>query len=215
MTTHTIETPEQRIRHQRFAAPKRWSLYWAYGSNLSVHNMFSRCPRAEPVGKLMMNHMALVFRGVADVVVKKGSRAPGALWRINQECEDALDRFEGVRQRVYLKRYFTVTIDGQKEDVLFYQMRTNRGVQPPSEVYLDTIAAGYSDFELDLRYLDRALSEAWSQRDVTPELWDRYSRRGRPKLAKSLPWDPDDPTTGSNSNHFVLTDEELRMAGAT
>lgn len=198
-----IKVPPQRIRHQRAEAPRRRSLYAAYGSNLSFAHMARRCPPAEPCGTLYLRHVQLLFRGVADVRVERGAEVPLGLWWITPECERSLDSYEGVASRVYMKRYLTVEVDGEYEDVLFYQMRTHRGVMPPSEQYLDTIARGYQDFGLDLAYLDAALSRSWTCKDITQNLHERYVRRGRPKLA--LPGPPE----------FTLSEADLREAGAT
>lgn len=206
-----LKIPPQRIRYQRAAAPPVKALYWAYGSNLNLMHMARRCPHAEPVGPLNLVHGQLVFRGVADVTVKKNSEVPGGLWRITRQCERSLDSYEGVGSRLYLKRFFTV-VDaetGRSEDVLFYQMSTHRGRMPPSEHYLQTIVDGYEDFGLDREYLNVALAEAWEQKEVTRMLRSRHENRGRPSLAKSMPL----PTPFITSE-FVLTDDELREAGA-
>jgi hypothetical protein len=147
--------------------------------------------------------MALVFRGVADVTISRGAKVPGGLWKITKDCEASLDAYEGVSVRIYLKRYLTVIADGRPRDALFYQMRTSRGILPPSCPYLQTIADGYADFGLDVAPLQEALDESWEERDVTEFIADRYARRGRPALARSLP-QPTQHETG-----FYLTDDEL------
>lgn len=205
-----VTVPAQRIRHQRAKTPGRRSLYFAYGSNLNVAHMERRCPRAEPVTQLYLQHMALLFRGVADVTPRRRSEVPGGLWWITPECERSLDSYEGVWSRVYLKRFFTASLDGQLEDVLLYQMQTHRGIMPPSQAYLQTIVDGYCDFGLDPEVLDLALQEAWGGKDVTPMLRERHQRRGRPTLARSVP-----PPEPYENDDFVLSEEDLREAGAT
>jgi len=160
-------------------------LYWAYGSNLCVRHMKRRCPRAVKLRPLVVKQAALVFRGVADVTLRDGSQVQGGLWRISGECERLLDQYEGVKSNLYIKRYLPVTQDGKKQDCLFYQMATHRGIMPPSEAYIDTIAQGYKDFGLDLADLDAALQEAWGTKKVTTMLRERHERKGRPKLARA------------------------------
>lgn len=176
---------------RRSPAKPAGQLYWAYGSNLSIRQMAQRCPDAEMVGPLVVDDGALVFRGVADVVGRRGSRVAGGLWRITPRCERTLDHYEGVSKRLYMKRYLTIAIDGgEPEDVLFYQMRTHRGVMPPTDAYLRTIADGYADFGLDVARLDQALSEAWQCKELTPTLRDRRRRQrqaGIPSLARAVP----------------------------
>lgn len=152
--------------------------YWAFGSNLCKRHMRVRCPAANPVGPMTVDDAALIFRGVADVTVRKESIVPGGLWRITRECEAALDRYEGVSSRLYLKRYLTIKVKGKIEDCLFYQMSTHRGVMPPSEGYLGTILEGYRDFDLDTDILNAAVEESWGTKKVTPFLKERHLRRG-------------------------------------
>ena len=162
-------------------------LYWAYGSNLNIRQMKRRCPRAKQLRPLHMTESQLVFRGVADITRTKNAITPGGLWRISGECERILDSYEGAgrgRESLYIKRYIPVLQDGRKQDCLFYMMKTTRGIQPPSEAYINIIEQGYNDFGLDLAYLNEALEDAWGRKDLTPMLRERYERKGRPRLAK-------------------------------
>jgi hypothetical protein len=159
-------------------------LYWAYGSNLNIVAMKRRCPAARRVkGNLVVRDAVLVFRGVADVVYRKGYAVQGGLWRITKKCEDVLDQYEGVANNLYMKKYLKLKVNGRVEWCLFYQMSINRGVMPPSEGYLETIAQGYRDFGLDLEYLELALQEAWDGKKITPRLKRRHLLRGTPRLA--------------------------------
>jgi hypothetical protein len=72
---------------------------------------------------------------------------------------------------------------------------------PPTEAYVETIARGYHDFDIDLDYLNRALMESWNDKEVTPVLKERHVKRGKPKLAREV-------------NEFFLTEDDLREAGA-
>ena len=44
--------------------------YAAYGSNLNLKQMKSRCPNSKPFGKIILNDWRLVFKGVADLEKK-------------------------------------------------------------------------------------------------------------------------------------------------
>ena len=167
--------------------PRHGCFYWSYGSNLNVEAMAHRCPGAIQIQALKLNNCALVFRGVADVVNRKGVSTHGGLWWINREHERTLDTYEGVNSRFYIKRYVKLRFQGVKEPMhaLYYQMSMRRGVMPPSEPYLRTIAQGYKDFGLPLEALEAALQEAWENKTVTPVLRVRHQRRGG-KLAREL-----------------------------
>jgi hypothetical protein len=147
--------------------------------------MRQRCPRAKKIRPLTVHAAQLVFRGVADVTLRKGAIVQGGLWKLTRECEETLDIHEGIKSRLYVKRYLPVKHEGVVQDCMFYQMATHRGIMPPSEVYLDTIAEGYRDFGLDLSYLDVALQEAWSRKSITDRLRERHIKKGRPKLARA------------------------------
>jgi hypothetical protein len=159
--------------------------YWAYGANLNIKSMLRRCPEAEKFGPYTVADAALIFRSVADVTIRKDSVVPGGLWRISKQDEANLDRFEGVASGFYMKRYLPVTIDGEKVQVLFYQMKISRGVLPPSEEYFQTILRGYKDFGLNKDVLMAALDASWSDKHPTRRLVDRHHRKGQPKLMRT------------------------------
>jgi len=160
--------------------------YWAYGSNLSIRQMAKRCPRAIRYGPMTVQDCALIFRLYADVTVREGASTPGGLWQITTECERTLDQYEGVNSGNYMKRYFRIEINGRKYTCLFYQMRTGKGIMPPTEQYIDTIAEGYLDFGLNLEDLDAALQESWGTKKITERLADRHERKGCPRLARDI-----------------------------
>lgn len=166
------------------AIPADRIFYWAYGSNLSTRQMKRRCPRAIKYGPMTVRDCALVFRGVADVTLREGTKTVGGLWQITSECERELDHFEGVHTGTYMKRYFRITIGGKRYTCLFYQMRAKDGVLPPTEEYLDKIIEGYGDFGLSLDLLDKALHEAWGNKVLTPALAERRARGGHQRLAR-------------------------------
>ena len=133
--------------------------YWAYGSNLNVKAMTTRCPGAKKLVALPIKNGALVFRGVADAVYREGTVCHGGLWLINRKHEATLDAYEGVKSGLYNKCYLKLLVDGKEVQCLYYQMNT-RGVFPPNDAYVDCIAQGYKDFGLPLEALDRAIHEA-------------------------------------------------------
>ena len=156
-------------------------LYFAYGSNLNVGQMAKRCPAAKPLGQMLLPDWKLVFRGVADCVREPGAKCYGGLWRITDECQRALDVYEGVQSGLYRKEYWR----GLKELVLIYCMNST-GIFPPSEDYLRAIEQGYHDFNLPKvarRLLCEAVQASWDDKSPTHIERRRYDRKGRPKLA--------------------------------
>jgi gamma-glutamylcyclotransferase (GGCT)/AIG2-like uncharacterized protein YtfP len=138
--------------------------YFAYGSNLNKEQMKFRCPKAVAMGGLELPKAQLVFNGVADVVFHKTKTAVGGLYRITDECEAALDRYEGVAgykgRGAYRKETIKVIVTEKGvervADALIYVMnRDNRRM--PTVSYLNTIKQGFADFGLDQSFLNRAL----------------------------------------------------------
>ena len=134
------------------------SLYVAYGSNLNMKQMSIRCPTAAVVGSGTLNGYRLAFCGVATVFPCKGNEVPVAVWEIDEDCERALDRYEGF-PRLYRKETVEVEVDGVTLDTMIYIMNRSR-LYPPTSSYYRIIEQGYEDFGLNIACLERALAEA-------------------------------------------------------
>ena len=179
-------TSFQNFDHQRRREPSA-ALYWAYGSNLNVRQMARRCPDARKVKSLPVYGAKMVFRGVADVQITDNPAdvALGGLWRITRRCEDALDRYEGVKSGLYTKEYFYIRDKSRHyHKVLYYKMASD-GIFPPDEIYLNCIVQGYLDFGLDMTKLDAAVRHSWDDKNKTDDMRQRFLRN-RPVLAKSI-----------------------------
>jgi len=127
-------------------------IYLAYGSNLNKDQMSRRCPKAEPMGWINLPDYRLVFKGVADIIPAKGMTVPVGLWRITEECEEALDRYEGF-PNLYRKQYWQAK-DGQQ--FMAYVMN-GYDISTPAKSYFDGIKQGYHDFGIDTAPLYEAL----------------------------------------------------------
>lgn len=134
-------------------------LYFAYGANLNIENMAMRCPQAKKIGNLKLPDYRLVFRGVADIERHHNGNVEGLIWDITQDCEDALDCFEGYPY-LYRKESFIVKMpNGDIEDVMYYKMNKN-GYSVPSPCYFNTIYQGYYENYLDKSCLHNARSHS-------------------------------------------------------
>lgn len=173
-------------------------LMFSFGSNLNLEQMKARCPRAIPLGRLILPGWRLVFRGVADCIPEDGASCYGGVWRITPACERALDAYEGVDSGLYRKDYIPIkpTPKGEAE-MLIYTMNSS-GIFPPSEHYLDVIREGYRDFRMPRKAhaaLRRAVKESWDDKAPSHIERKRHRRRGRPTLAWR-PKEPGMPATG-------------------
>lgn len=141
---------------------KREIIYIAYGSNMNMEQMKRRCPNAKPIGKAILENYKLEFRGVANIIECPGEKVPIALWYITEECERALDRYEGYPS-LYRKEYIPIMINGKEEIGMVYVM--NRGlISPPNEYYLEVIKQGYKDFKIKTDKLKEAHKESYIKR---------------------------------------------------
>lgn len=139
-------------------------LYLAYGANTNLANMTVRCPEAKYVCNVTLAEHRLVFRGVADIVASRGNKVVCAMWAISPKDEEALDRFEGF-PNLYVKRYVTIHIQGQRHRVMFYVMRTRRYEAAPSERYEQTLRVGYVECGMPEAQIDLAIkrAKAWTK----------------------------------------------------
>lgn len=85
------------------SAREAGTLYFAYGSNLHLTQMASRCPASIFKGKAVLPgyRWQINERGVANVVESADEFVEGLLYLVNPRDERALDRSEGVSKHFY------------------------------------------------------------------------------------------------------------------
>ncbi|MEG1980835.1 MAG: gamma-glutamylcyclotransferase family protein [Victivallaceae bacterium] len=159
-------------------------LYIAYGSNLNLPQMAHRCPTAKVVGSSEVKGYELLFRGgrrgaVATIEPLEGSSVPVLLWKIKQQDEVALDRYEGYPS-FYRKEMLEVELEGKTVPAMVYIMNDGREFGAPSDFYLNTIAEGYDAAGFDTEFLDDAVEksiqlaqEQQAQEDAQYNLWEQ------------------------------------------
>ena len=125
--------------------------YLAYGSNLNKAQMAFRCPDAEPIGTGRINDYELAFRrGVLTIVPSYGEYVPVGVWKISEDDEKSLDRYEGY-PRFYRKQTVPIVIKktGEVVDAMYYIMNDGFRLDVPSMAYMRTCTKGYEDFGMD------------------------------------------------------------------
>ena len=127
--------------------------YFAYGSNLNHYQMTNiRCIGSKYLKTFFLKDYKLIFChpnklnkfGYGNVIKKKGSKTPGAIWKITKNHEKILDSYEGFPM-TYQKEYFYL---GEKK-IMFYIMKKYYPKKPPKS-YIDTINEGYKNCNIDL-----------------------------------------------------------------
>lgn len=134
-------------------------LYFAYGANLNIPNMRSRCPHAVPIQPLHLDGYRLAFSGPATILTDSEGRVPGALWAISDQDEIALDQFEG-----YPTLYRKETIKQDGLEFMVYVMNADTPWEP-SRPYLEIIEEGYDHWGLVREDLDLAVQRTLWEMD--------------------------------------------------
>ncbi len=103
--------------------------YIAYGSNLNIPQMRTRCPGARIIGTSVLEGWRLLFRGsrtgsYLTIERQEGARVPVAAWEVSAENEAALDRYEGF-PTFYYKKEMELTLKGIRSGKL--RRRRGRG----------------------------------------------------------------------------------------
>ena len=133
-------------------------LYFAYGSNLNHHQMKNiRCVGSKYLRTIFLKDYKLSFchpnklnkYGYANIVKKKGSKVPGAIWKITKKHEKILDRYEEFPDS-YQKKYFY--LNGKK--IMFYIMNKCFIKKSPKS-YINIIKEGYRNCNIDIKYSNK------------------------------------------------------------
>lgn len=189
------------------------AFYAAYGSNLNLRQMSSRCPNAKFVAKFRLMGWKLVFRGVADIVKDPKASVPVGVFEITPQCELALDRYEGFPS-FYGKECATLRFaDGSEDLVMFYTMNTREYLSAPNASYFDCIVEGYgdcgmSDREMDALFdaaNDAAIYERKHMRDsgFVRDARGRYVRPAKtPRVQTSKGWLPSEAVRRYDQQEF-------------
>lgn len=138
-------------------------LYIAYGSNLNVMQMKTRCPNAKILGTAKLKGWELLFKGSKSgsyltIEKKENAIVPVAIWEIGETDEKALDRYEGY-PNFYYKKDIKLECDeicSGKQCVInafAYIMHEERQIGVPSLFYLSTCFDGYDTFCFDKQIL--------------------------------------------------------------
>ena len=135
------------------------NIYASYGSNLNHVQMAMRCPLAKFIGCGRLNNYQLVFRSVADIEYTYGASVAIGLWKITEDCLEALDRYEGYPS-LYDRSIFEINVGGGKtKDAWAYQMIAD-DYAPPTKAYFKSIADGYRHCKLPINKLNQDLQVA-------------------------------------------------------
>lgn len=147
--------------------------YLAYGSNLNLSQMKSRCPGAELIGYAELENHRLIFRGSGSgsflsVESEHGKSVKCGVFSITSANERSLDRYEGYPQ-FYQKKTVTVTMHSFKSDktesipAMIYYLPRRAPAGMPTSFYISTCKKGYRDCGFDESALLEAMYHTWEE----------------------------------------------------
>lgn len=160
--------PQKFISAQKGRNIMEMKIYGAYGSNINLEQMACRCPNADVYKVGYINGYRLTFRsgGFANIEKSEGDRVPVLLWIITEQCEEALDHYEGYPS-FYIKQNIPVEIDDGKDmvDAMFYIMDDKycRKMRPPTEYYYRGIERGYESNGMPTEELKAAFERCMAE----------------------------------------------------
>jgi gamma-glutamylcyclotransferase (GGCT)/AIG2-like uncharacterized protein YtfP len=129
-------------------------LYFAYGSNMDRAAMAARCPssRAVGVGRLARHRLVIAREGYASIVRDPRRTVWGLLWDLALGDMPALDRYEGVASRLYVKVVQPVLTPAGPRRALVYVARSAASGLPRAG-YGETVLAAAREAGLPAAYL--------------------------------------------------------------
>lgn len=145
-------------------------LYLAYGSNMDEDIMKSRCPGAKFIGTGILQNYRLMFKGeepnsYATIEDWQGYSVPYVLWKITDDDEKELDRFENFPYQ-YKKQAMALEFDDDECLVMYYAKSDEESVGQPMTHYIDVLGNAYDKYKFDKNILEEALrlSDEYYQR---------------------------------------------------
>jgi gamma-glutamyl AIG2-like cyclotransferase len=124
-------------------------LTFAYGANMDVAAMALRCPRSKPLGpaRLMRHRLTAMREGWLNVTRDARASVYGILWDVALADVAALDRFEGLREGLYVKALQSaVTQAGPKRALVYFGADAGPGIVRAD--YLAAVIAAARQWEL-------------------------------------------------------------------
>lgn len=148
--------------------------YLAYGSNLNIRQMRFRCPTAVVIGKGIIKDYRLLFKGsktgsYLTIEKDKGYEVPVAVWKVDEPCEKALDRYEGYPSFYYKKEIEIDYISIKKKEprrckAFVYIMHEERELGIPSRGYVEVCLEGYRTFGFNPILIEEAIIKSMEVR---------------------------------------------------
>ena len=139
----------------------RKHLYFAYGSNMSREQMEMRCPGAIYVGRGILKGYQFVIDSVGYASVSPSTEdvVEGAVWLINEQNEESLDRYEGVNASTpcYSKETVEVMLEDEIVEMLIYISKREITNKATKQEYIKRVVEAAKDIGLTPKYIRKKL----------------------------------------------------------
>jgi gamma-glutamylcyclotransferase (GGCT)/AIG2-like uncharacterized protein YtfP len=137
------------------------ALHFAYGSNMNVEMMRTRCRDARPLGVATLRDWRFLINrdGYATVMPHAGRAVHGVLWQVSSRDLASLNAYEGVETGLYGRHMLPVARDGRPVVALVYIARRRRPGRPRPG-YLQTVVEAARHWTLPPPYV--AALQRWS-----------------------------------------------------
>ena len=157
------------------------TLYFAYGSNLSIDQIKHRCPDVILVQPYTLSNWELAFCPHGDI--RKNTRAVvhGALYRLTPHDESVMDEYE----INYTKILFAITLDnGTTEACMTYIANERNLWTPPTPDYFNRIRLGYQDWNIPTELLFDAYRKSADDKNAEIPIGDPRPITVKPKASQ-------------------------------
>jgi hypothetical protein len=129
-------------------------IFVAYGSNLTLCQIQTRCPEAELVGTGIIPNYKMQFREFATIIPCPGAYTPAVVWKINHNDEESARNHA---EYPYHKEKLLVKLDDGNIVHAIAFILDGGYLLPPSTQYFNALLQAYKDFGLNTDYLFQAL----------------------------------------------------------
>lgn len=145
--------------------------YFAYGSNLNIKQMKTRCPSAEIYGKGYLKEYELIFprkhrnwpAGVASVGNNKEKTVEGVIYQVSDEDLLKLDEAENLKAEEYFRNELIIETEQASINAWVYIANPmEEAPYLPDNSYMDRIISGAKQHSLSDAYI-RSLIEIETQ----------------------------------------------------
>jgi gamma-glutamylcyclotransferase (GGCT)/AIG2-like uncharacterized protein YtfP len=130
------------------------TLHFAYGSNMSRALMRRRCPGARGLGPARLNGWRFVITrdGYASIVPESGAVVHGVVWSLTPRDLGALNAYESLDRRLYVRRVLPVLIGARRRAALVY-VAPGRAAGRPQPGYQELVVAAAREWGLPKTYV--------------------------------------------------------------